>query len=393
MSTVNKGDFFEEKSFKLIEDAINSQQLGIIPAQCTIYKKKKYYSKDRESDIIFDLAIEVWPPGAQRYTLLCIIECKSYSNHKVPVSDVEEFHDKIKQVAGVHVKGIFITDNTFQDGAFRYAKSKGIMLIEAGDDNSYDIKLHKINRSSNIYNGYNSIKELKDEQNFDAPLILGINSTAFSWNVTLENFFTNLFKNKPFKSSKENNQVQGLLRLSNESIEKITTDILTSFDPGILIYHDKISLSKFIIYLNQKYSLKTDFNQDLGFDSNGNKIIGFYNNASKSIFIDHSIQLTERFSFVLAHELGHFFLHSKLTLDQEVYDNFKDSEYNLILGKHELVNAKHWIEWQANQFAASLLMQKNSISVRLIMYQINHGIRNKGTIYYDNQQVNREDFF
>lgn len=56
--------------------------------------------------------------------------------------------------------------------------------------------------------------------------------------------------------------------------------------------------------------------------------------------------------------------------------------------RYELKNPKHWIEWQANYFASCLLMPEFLILKHLIKYQVEQGIRNKGQIFVDNQEVN-----
>ncbi|MDP4207837.1 MAG: ImmA/IrrE family metallo-endopeptidase [Bacteroidota bacterium] len=53
---------------------------------------------------------------------------------------------------------------------------------------------------------------------------------------------------------------------------------------------------------------------------------------------------------------------------------------------------KHWVEWQANQFSASLLMPENTIWYSLLAIQQKNGIRNKGTIFIDNQYDNQRAF-
>lgn len=95
--------------------------------------------------------------------------------------------------------------------------------------------------------------------------------------------------------------------------------------------------------------------------------------------------------FILAHELGHFILHQKLSIGQTTYDAFEDSEYNFRTDKYDLTNPKHWIEWQANYFASSLVLPKVPFLARVYRYQ---DILNKsrGKIYLDDQYQNRKDF-
>ncbi len=97
MNTVEKGDLFENLSYNIINDNLSQGKLGLIPAYCRVFQKKGYYSASRLSDIIFDISIEVWLPGADTYSLLYLIECKNYSTN-VPVNKIEDFHSKIQQV-------------------------------------------------------------------------------------------------------------------------------------------------------------------------------------------------------------------------------------------------------------------------------------------------------
>ncbi|EXI10791.1 hypothetical protein J610_4076, partial [Acinetobacter sp. 723929] len=59
MNTKKKGDAFENFVFDYFSILLRKGYLGINPNQAKIYKQKKYYSKDREGYIIFDVAIEV----------------------------------------------------------------------------------------------------------------------------------------------------------------------------------------------------------------------------------------------------------------------------------------------------------------------------------------------
>lgn len=365
MNTTEKGDVFEGRAAKIIKDALDAGKLGIYANQCKVFAKKAYYSKDRESDIIFDLAIEVWPPGATNFTLLFLVECKNYS-HRVPVNDVEEFHDKIRQVSGVNVKGIFITNNDFQEGAFRYARSKGMMLIQVDFNDTSEIILHRIQRG-----GIPGSKDLS--QKFE------------SWEEVLENFFEVIFD--------EHSCVTGIEQLSTEVIEDRAAQFREAMDKDSFKDGTRLPIDKLVAYLENNYGVKTDFQSSLGCDAYGNPILGYYDRDKQIIFIDRSVHNTERFLFTLCHEVGHVVLHRELKVNQKVYNRFKDSDYNFMLGKHELKNSKNWIEWQANQFSACLVLPAAALWVRVYAFQKANGIRNAGRIYYDNQPVNRKDFY
>lgn len=134
MNTTKKGDSLESKIFKLIKREIVRGRFFVNPDTCKIFPKKGYYSRDREKDIVFDIAVEVYLPGHDTYSLLILIECKNY-NHPVPVDDVEEFYQKVEQVAGANGKGIIVSTNSFQEGAFNFSRSKGMGLLRYYDKN------------------------------------------------------------------------------------------------------------------------------------------------------------------------------------------------------------------------------------------------------------------
>jgi hypothetical protein len=87
MNTTRKGDELESKIFKLIKREIVQGRFFVNPDRCKIFSKKGYYSRDREKDIIFDIAVEVYLPEQHTYSMLVLIECKNY-DHPVPVEDV-----------------------------------------------------------------------------------------------------------------------------------------------------------------------------------------------------------------------------------------------------------------------------------------------------------------
>lgn len=141
MNTIAKGDALEDQAFELLQVELGQGRLGIDSASGKIFKKKGYYSRDREKDIIVDISIEVWPPGAQNYSLLWVCECKNYG-HAVPVDDVEEFKAKLDQIAGKNIKGVMASRNSFQSGAISYARNQGIGLVRIMPDDQVTWMMH-----------------------------------------------------------------------------------------------------------------------------------------------------------------------------------------------------------------------------------------------------------
>ncbi|MBH8557024.1 ImmA/IrrE family metallo-endopeptidase [Hymenobacter negativus] len=370
MNTVSKGDAFEEKSHQLIESAIQKGELGILPSAAKLFKKKGYFSQKRGENIIFDLTIEVWLPNAETYAYLWIIECKSYSS-RVPVNDVEEFESKIRQVAGLNVKGVLITDSTFQSGAFSVARANGMMLIETNAE-GYNIVLQRIDRRISLLPDVNTPR----------------NERSFEIDITgkMQLFFLNLFV-------PDNEKVYGLQHLTPVRIQELANNLLIEYEPAELQKCMPLDLDRFMDFLSKKFGLQLNTSTSLGLDVNFNRILGNIDLEEKVIYIEPNIVDTPRFAFVLAHEIGHFILHSNLKINQQTYQNFEDSSFDTSIGRYRLVNPKQWIEWQANVFASMLLMPENSIRVRLISYQMHIGINhNRGFIFRDNQPVNRRDY-
>lgn len=254
MNTTSVGNAFEEKSYNLINVAINDGKLGIIPNYCRVFRKKGYYSKDRDSNIIFDLTIEVWPEGAESYTLLYIVECKDYSNHKVPIDDLEEFESKVKQVTGLNVKGILITSSTFSKTALKFANSKGIMLIQVNTENQSKIILYNIKRNKKILQDYpvptiadeiKKVREINDFFNQKPDL-----------NTEVKNFLTSLINGELNFELTDDVKVLGLERLSQKLIEDLTCKIIMDFDPFIFKNFGSVPLERFGLYLKEKFGVE-----------------------------------------------------------------------------------------------------------------------------------------
>jgi len=134
MSTLKKGNDFENKVFGYITTELSNDRLHVLGKRSNAYQKKGYFSKDRQSEIITDISIETFLPDASDYSLLTIIECKDYSS-AIPVDDLEEFHSKIQQIAGNNVKAIFATSAALQKSTLNFAKSKKIGVIRYLPDN------------------------------------------------------------------------------------------------------------------------------------------------------------------------------------------------------------------------------------------------------------------
>lgn len=371
LNTTEIGDKFESKSLDIINKVIEEEQLGHLADHIKIYKKKGYYSSIRKKKIKFDLTIEVWPPGANRYILIYIIECKDYEK-RVPVSKIEDFHDKIRQVSGVNVKGIFITNSPLQEGGFNIAESVGMMVIQGESSDDYKIILHKTNRESGT-DKIPLIKETIDKELFD---------------IGVEHIERLIDKKiiSAFKVNLDDSRVSySIDRLSKEDIEKLANKELVKINPKILSEAYSFSSKSLIEHLQNSYGIR--FIEIISKSG----LLGSCDIKKNVIGISKSIKGTNRELFILGHELGHFLLHQKLSIGQAIYDTFEDSKYNFRTGKHDLKNPRHWIEWQANYFASSLVLPQAPFLARLWKCQDSLN-RSRGMIYLDDQYENVKDF-
>ena len=128
MSTTAKGDEFEQRVHDALAEELRNERLCASPKSARIFRKKAYHSRDRDSDIITDVSIEVFLPKRERPSLIWVFECKDYAG-SVPVDDIEEFHSKLQQIGEDNTKGTFVTSGALQRSALSYAQSKRIGVI------------------------------------------------------------------------------------------------------------------------------------------------------------------------------------------------------------------------------------------------------------------------
>ncbi|RJN38313.1 hypothetical protein D3X76_14045, partial [Acinetobacter baumannii] len=165
MDTKKKGDIFENFVFDYFSALIQKGYMGLNPSHTKIYKQKKYYSKDREDYIIFDVAIEVFLFDQKEPYLVILIECKNYEK-SVPVDDIEEFSTKVSQVGKHYTKAICITKNGFQKGALNVAKNRkiGLWRITANDNHEviFNRTINRIKNNDEIISNALTSENLQD---------------------------------------------------------------------------------------------------------------------------------------------------------------------------------------------------------------------------------------
>ena len=84
---VRGGSSFEMEVYNAIAAALANNAFGVLPDACRLHRQKGYHSRDRGADIVVDVSIEVYLPGANTWSLLWAWECKDLTR-PVGVDDV-----------------------------------------------------------------------------------------------------------------------------------------------------------------------------------------------------------------------------------------------------------------------------------------------------------------
>lgn len=400
MNTVVKGDKLESKIFTLFEREIGQGKFFANPSNCQVFSKKGYYSRDREKDIVFDVSIEIYLPGQTTYSILVLIECKNY-NHPVPVDDVEEFYSKIQQVSGGNVKGIIASTNSFQEGAVTFSKSKGLGLLRYYDKSRIKWELtrspsalvsfsHAANEWQTAYKGITD--DSYESRYFDCYCYSEGDYTnslrAFFSRVLLANVEEET-KSRLEKITTRLNDSRSLVEYREDSeIEEISQGILTSAN-----YEDgEVPLTDICESLSEKHNLKLIYEAANSSNKNGD-ILGEISFDPLEIRIYRSADHTqERERFTLAHELGHYLLiHSRYMSGEYVQEMDFELENPVELGVKDIMR----MEWQANNFASSLLLPRSQFTADFfsVVESLELIDRGFGVLYLDEQACNLQNFF
>lgn len=384
-SSTQKGDAFEDEIYSYFRRLIDSGGFWAKTENCRLRKKPRYYSKDRESEIQFDLSIEIFLTGSNEYSSLVIIECKDYSC-PVGVQDVEELFSKIQQVAPANGKAVLVSSNAFQRGARSYAKSKRIGLLR---------------RFSNVdlkWDLYRSASSCEIEWSLDADLALddpGYKSKIFDMfmesdrgsTVSLWRFFDDLFfsdhviqRDKEVICNSRSALGPRVPYLSQECIEKTAADLL-----------DKINYRSGEVGLNMLSATVDDLVvREAGAWAGDDRPLGWIDFTLMEITLLKSNSFA-RDRFTLAHELSHVFLgHGKYVR----FDSCDEKDFDGESIRAEMPEDIKRMELQANSLAASLLMPKTEFissfrgAIRL------YGVPNRGfgALFLDDQPCNMQSY-
>jgi Zn-dependent peptidase ImmA (M78 family) len=386
-SSLSKGDDLEDKVYDYLRREIEEDRFLVRSRYCRIYQKKGYYSKDREKNIIFDVSIEVFYPDQKDYSIVFLIECKNYGG-PVKVDDLEEFHAKKEQVASANSKAILITSNSFQGGARKYAKSKGIGLARFTDPQELKWELMRSPSSIATSTHQTVSSEIESSLAFESTRARYFDF-VFESPTRTSNSLWDFFEDLIQEMESDSDQVDAILNgrskldplvpyITREQIEDFSADVAARIgyeDAAI----DLEEIARSVPGLKIRHSTATD-QLTLG--------VASFDLNEITLFQDDD---QNRRRFTLAHELSHFLLdHGKFmrrdTCDETDLTALKSSPY--------LPREVRRMEYQANLLASCLLMPRKSFirSFVKIAKTLELQDRGFGYIYYDEQPCNARDF-
>ncbi|MDO3578252.1 ImmA/IrrE family metallo-endopeptidase [Ralstonia pseudosolanacearum] len=390
MNSKKIGDEFEIRSHALVTELVKNGDLLVLPERCKIYRQKGYHSKDRGGNIIFDISIEVFVPGAKTHSLLILIECKKYKR-AVRVDDIEEFFSKVQQVGAAKAKAIVISSNSFQSGAFNFASSKGIGLLRYFDDASYKWCLYRspstLRQTARRKDHFHDVlRGLLDEsyksKNFD---VFGY-ANGVATNSARE-FFSGLTREIKSTKLRKIRTVSAPRRL----VDFMSADEIESLSQRVLHNSEQVAapvnLEKIIAAETLASGLKLK-RVPADTDASKNGTLGRIEFSPLTITIfDHPGAVPARERFTLAHELGHHFLQHGRYIRSENHE-LRDEPYEE--SSRPALRDIERMEWQANYFASCLLLPRGLLEQDLHQLAEKYKIKNRGFgfLYLDGQMCN-----
>lgn len=365
VSTVAKGNAFEDKVYDILQQMIEKEELPINGKKSKLFKKKKYKTTDgSDSEIEIDVSIETYLNDDSKPSILTLIECKNYSS-AVDVSEVRDFYTRILQL-NAH-KGIMFSTAKFQEGAYKLANAKNIGLIRVGDDKSLDWILNRISTKeqykidADIRNYV--IEKGKKSESHSFGAVFGSRVYANLLSVLSDEL--DIIKPKSIK----------IKYLSVEQMKKILYAKVIEEASHSVISNEV--LEEIVNRIGYKLEHKQLQEGVLGCVDFSKKIITISNTLSYGCV---------RWRFSIAHEIGHIILHSELLTKHSI----KEITEGDVENTSSYFNDKNilYLERQANRFASLLLINENEFKRTYAEYHLRKSIRRYPKLYLDNQPCN-----
>lgn len=397
MSSIATGNKLEEAIFSFFRNEIDGERFFAKQSLCKLFRRKGYYSRDRKTEIIFDVSIELFLPGATDYSILFLIECKNYT-HPVPVDDVEEFFAKVEQVGAANTKAVMASTASFQSGAREYAKSKGMGLLRYFDAQNFKWEL--LRSPSASARGISRDAEQQVHEGLEQPAFQSEVFDLFIQSPTrvtnsLWDLFDDLIATTTLPpaqvrdfTNRRDRQANAVPFIEKEQLEAMADEALdaVAYETG------QVCLDTICRREAQRTGLVVESGGCAPDSRSRNPPLGRIQFAPLRIQIFASLNPhPERARFTLAHELAHHLLRHGRFMSREYCD-----ESDFVLNRPRINNGTDIarLEFQANYFAASLLMPRRSFVAYFWFVLKELGIRDRGfgPLYVDSQDCNLRSY-
>jgi Zn-dependent peptidase ImmA (M78 family) len=375
VNSTSRGNSLEDVFYQYLLDQRDRGELifGLYPSEnCRIYKKKKYYCRDREADVEFDIVLELYRTGRNAPHLYVIFECK---NHDANVSEiyVNDFSSKIGRMFPCAVKGVIIVTSRLQSGAEKVARNAHMGIVKY-DDKGLEIIADR--RGSCVERGFVQSQIFRDDNSTKSLKFSAYHDGDYFGSI--RQFLDSLDPDSAESTQQENERIRlSVPFLSIEQIKAAAREILelASYESGAVD----------LVQICRSLSIELRFADRAVFDADGVTILGSANFGRKLIEINsHSRETRERFT--IAHEIGHFclshehYLHSETIIERDLF---------ITRERDEIFNYER-LEYQANAFAAELLLPDVEFFKKTAHFRCDLDIRDRGHgyIFVDNQPCN-----
>lgn len=397
MSSIAVGNALETKIYNLFQTEIAADRLWAKKDNCRLFLKKGYYSRDRKGKIIFDVSIEIYLPGSTDYSMLALVECKNQTR-PVSVDEAEEFFAKVQQVAPANAKAVIAATASFQKGTMEYAKSKGIGLLRYFDNSDFRWELRRSPSAcagATDANAAYLVEEGLSRPDFKSPTFDLYMQSPSRLTNSLWDFIEDLVLESSLTPAQacaianpRSRHLSQIPFLEKDELEERATEALLA----IGYREGKVSLEA----LCEREKESCDLNVIRGVvppqtDSPG-PVLGCITFDPLEIKIyAPAVPKPERERFTLAHELAHHLLkHGQYMVRESCCEEDLLPDDQRMCHSAEIAR----LEFQANFFAASLLMPRTSFAadLRRIVKTLNILDRGKGPLYVDNQICNQQNY-
>jgi Zn-dependent peptidase ImmA (M78 family) len=189
----------------------------------------------------------------------------------------------------------------------------------------------------------------------------------------------------------------GVPILAAQQVEDVATEVLQKHCPRVLAKPAMTPVIELIQALSKTSGIQYAI-ADLGFRGHA-KVLGKVSFAKKALLLDISLT-TERevqMRFTAAHEVGHWVLHRwnymnwKFANPKSNTGELEDDEKSIC--RLDERTPQDWLEWQANVFAASLVMPRATFQKALVDTQLAFNItRNVGIVWISDAEYSKNDF-